>query len=211
MQHSLGSSNSKRIFGGVMGDGETNVTGRDDLVIRKQRLDGSRSPAARKHARLDDGSKLQRKAPVERELDPHRLEQRQRQLDIGKNTTGYERYLSLVPKEERLRQHPRTPEKSLKCSKRAWDGLVKQWRRKLHEYDISPSKNNEGAAGAEEEMEEAAFFDDAEDLVDDMDGNAAFLASHFRKEQVLSEEDSIPAEELHARSIFDAFEGQDVV
>lgn len=30
------------------------------------------------------------------ELDPHRLSQRQRQIDFGKNTVGYTRYTSQV-------------------------------------------------------------------------------------------------------------------
>ena len=32
------------------------------------------------------------------ETDPHRLQQRQKQVDYGKNTLGYDRYLQLVPK-----------------------------------------------------------------------------------------------------------------
>jgi hypothetical protein len=32
------------------------------------------------------------------ETDPHRLRQRQKQVDYGKNTLGYDRYTQLVPK-----------------------------------------------------------------------------------------------------------------
>ena len=32
------------------------------------------------------------------DLDPHRLAQRQKQIDFGKNTVGYQRYLQLVPR-----------------------------------------------------------------------------------------------------------------
>lgn len=31
-------------------------------------------------------------------LDEHRLQQRQKQLDYGKNTPGYQRYITLIPK-----------------------------------------------------------------------------------------------------------------
>ena len=34
----------------------------------------------------------------ERETDPHRLAQRQKQIDFGKNTLGYQRYREAIPK-----------------------------------------------------------------------------------------------------------------
>jgi len=69
------------------------------------------------------------------ETDPVRLRQRQKQIDYGKNTRGYERYMELVPKHRRRRSDPRTPDKHQKYSKRAWDGLVRKWRRDLHRWD----------------------------------------------------------------------------
>lgn len=35
---------------------------------------------------------------VARETDPRRLEQRQKQIDFGKNTRGYQRYAAAVPR-----------------------------------------------------------------------------------------------------------------
>jgi histone RNA hairpin-binding protein len=66
---------------------------------------------------------------VQRETDPHRLAQRQKQVDIGKNTRAYARYCELVPKHRRRwfgkkPVDPRTPDISQICSKRAFDGQV---------------------------------------------------------------------------------------
>jgi hypothetical protein len=73
-----------------------------------------------------------------KETDPRRLEQRQKQIDFGKNTLGYDRYIAAVPKTKRRRfaeEHPVTPDKSAKISKRCWDGRVRAWRRLLHRWD----------------------------------------------------------------------------
>lgn len=90
---------------------------------------------------------------VHRELDAHRLAQRQKQIDFGKNTIGYDLYLKAVPKcvggclalvpdltawrarSVRKRGDPQTPNKCQDMSKRRWDGLVRQWRRLLHKWD----------------------------------------------------------------------------
>jgi len=58
------------------------------------------------------------------EADPAVLARRQKQIDYGKNTAAYERYSDMVPKTERAREHPRTPNKYGKYSRRAFDGLV---------------------------------------------------------------------------------------
>ena len=70
-----------------------------------------------------------------REEDARRLAQRQKQIDFGKNTRGYERYSALVPREKRRFDDPWTPDKTAPCSKRAFDGRIRKWRRELHKYD----------------------------------------------------------------------------
>lgn len=70
-----------------------------------------------------------------READPRRLEQRQKQIDYGKNTSGYQAYTTAVPKNKRKRDNPKTPNKFQSCSKRSWDGQIRKWRRSLHLYD----------------------------------------------------------------------------
>jgi hypothetical protein len=73
-----------------------------------------------------------------KETNPRRLAQRQKQIDFGKNTIGYDRYVAAVPKAGRERmsdRHPVTPNKERVYSKRQWDGIVRQWRRRLHTWD----------------------------------------------------------------------------
>lgn len=94
-----------------------------------------------------------------RETDPRRLAQRAKQIEFGKNTIGYDRYTTEVPRHARTRAHPRTPDKEEKMPKRKWDSLVRvslrallvsarsatdarsprwyyqAWRRTLHKWD----------------------------------------------------------------------------
>eukprot|EP00658_Telonema_sp_P-2_P017765 TRINITY_DN16931_c0_g1_i9.p1 TRINITY_DN16931_c0_g1~~TRINITY_DN16931_c0_g1_i9.p1 ORF type:complete len:346 (+),score=55.65 TRINITY_DN16931_c0_g1_i9:302-1339(+) len=71
---------------------------------------------------------------VTKETDPSRLHQRQKQIDLGKGTPEYQEYIKRIPKENRSRKHVRTPDPTQIRSKRAWDGIVKQWRRALHQW-----------------------------------------------------------------------------
>jgi len=76
-----------------------------------------------------------KKIPKSKEDDGHRLQQREKQIEFGKNTDGYKRYREDVPKKRRTRDEPQTPDKYQKCSKRSWDGQIRKWRRLLHKYD----------------------------------------------------------------------------
>ena len=59
--------------------------------------------------------------------EAHRLVQRQKQIDYGKNTIGYQNYIAAVPKERRERfTHPSTPDVNTPIGKRQWDGLVRR-------------------------------------------------------------------------------------
>ncbi|ORX55261.1 hypothetical protein BCR36DRAFT_410203 [Piromyces finnis] len=67
--------------------------------------------------------------------EERRLEQRQKQIEYGKNTIGYKIYTKVIKKEKRKKTDPWTPDKYTKCSKRCWDGMVRSWRRQLHNWD----------------------------------------------------------------------------
>ena len=87
---------------------------------------------------------------VERETCPNKLASRQKQIDYGKNTTGYCLYTAQVPKNHRKRgDHPWTPNKFQMCSKRSWDGQVRKWRRALHKFDPNDEPNCEDSIETE--------------------------------------------------------------
>jgi len=96
-----------------------------------------------------------------KESDEHRLSQRQKQIDYGKNTVGYENFIKLIPKDKRLKEHPRTPDKYQVCSKRAWDGQVRKWRRQLHAYDPEGELSDDDA--------EIIDQNEQQDLIDQLD------------------------------------------
>jgi len=83
-------------------------------------------------------SEMEDEPPIQKaahEDSARRLETRQRQIDIGKATAGYQNYSKMVPKERRKRTDPWTPNKNQVCSKRSWDGQIRKWRRELHQWD----------------------------------------------------------------------------
>lgn len=72
--------------------------------------------------------------------DAEILRKRQKQINYGKVTSEYQRYVLEVPRKKRQAYHPKTPNKFRKCSRRKFDGLVKKWRKLLHAYDEDPEQ-----------------------------------------------------------------------
>ncbi|XP_034663117.1 histone RNA hairpin-binding protein isoform X1 [Drosophila subobscura] len=87
------------------------------------------------------------------ETDPAVLSRRQKQIDYGKNTAAYERYNEMVPKGTRSREDPRTPNKYGKYSRRAFDGLVKIWRKSLHFYDPPTQRRGDAYSNSDSDSD----------------------------------------------------------
>lgn len=73
--------------------------------------------------------------PVENENDPDVLARREKNILYGKNTNAYERYIQVIPRQRRDKSSPRTPVKEMRYSRRQWDGLIKHWKLRLHNWD----------------------------------------------------------------------------
>jgi len=81
------------------------------------------------------------------------IARRAKQIEYGKNTPEYFNYLQAVPKEQREPSHPKTPNKQRKYSRRAWDGIVRQWRINLHCWSDHPMSATEQLAASESDLD----------------------------------------------------------
>jgi len=97
----------------------------------------------------------------------NRIAQRRKAIQYGKNTAGYEAYNLEVPKakrKHRCMKHPTTPDHTLDIPTKRWQGLIKAWRRALHQYDPPDLEKNFMM-----EVEEPAKKNDAATTIQDQE------------------------------------------
>merc|ERR1712037_16145 len=71
----------------------------------------------------------------EKETDPMTLQRREKQIEYGKVKAEYDAYREKVPINERKWWHPKTPQKDQIASRRAFDGQIQVWKKRIHFWD----------------------------------------------------------------------------
>ncbi|XP_067144618.1 histone RNA hairpin-binding protein-like [Centruroides vittatus] len=112
----------------------------DDCNINNQNHE--KSSQAIEHSSREKNSYI-RTLRIIFETDPVILKRREKQIQYGKVTPEYQKYISEIPKSKRSKRHPRTPNKHRKYSRRSWDKQIKIWRIQLHQWDPNPTTESD--------------------------------------------------------------------
>jgi len=115
---------------------------------RKLVMNDTRQSNARDKRNNRRQGKFSRREETTEELEKDKqvIERRQKQLEYGKKTEEYKRYSGDVGRDMRTKNHPWTPDKAKKFSRRSWDMQVKIWRRQLHIWDPPTQGGNDDAS-----------------------------------------------------------------
>uniref|UniRef100_A0A915AK92 Histone RNA hairpin-binding protein RNA-binding domain-containing protein n=2 Tax=Parascaris univalens TaxID=6257 RepID=A0A915AK92_PARUN len=114
------------------------------------------------------------------------IDRRTKEIAKAKEKPVYARYLIEVPKEGRMSDHPKTPNKYINYSRRSWDSQMRIWKRSLYVWggeEISSSCNTSICSDSEPDVDETkdrgpVLTDNMVEFRSDTDAMASLLG-HF--------------------------------
>jgi len=134
---------SKRAkFNGGQSSNTTSISTNDDAVFDKDKNNNINNKKKNNDNDKQDGTTTKQVFcpmdlgtvfPKLDQSDPshaRRIQQRRKQIQMGKNTLGYAEYLRRVPKDKRRSRSmktPSTPDHTLDIPAKRWQGIVKSW------------------------------------------------------------------------------------
>ena len=128
---------------GILSDPVPNVFKTPETSQNTKRGHHYKQSSQRPESSSSNRSGRTSKTLMEMETDIEVLKRRQKQIDFGKNTIGYQNYIQVIDRTKRTKVDPRTPDKFVKYSRRSWDQIVKIWRQKLHAYDPNDGEHDQ--------------------------------------------------------------------